>query len=388
MNDYTWQVQGTRPRRGALLSYLLVGLVGAIIGGMLMIAVAPTYLADRLPPTQSPGGISGDPSLGLPGGVGSTVQPGGHPAEQGTVIFAAEAVSPAVVGIINKSVAYDVFRRPFTQQSSGSGVIFRQDGYILTNSHVVEGATELIVSLADGRVLNGTLIGNDTFTDLAVIRIDAGDLAVAAFGDSDALRVGELAVAIGNPVDIEFVRTVTAGIISGLNRRVQHGERQFVLIQTDAAINPGNSGGPLVNGQGEVIGINTLKFAASGVEGMSFAIPINTARPIVNELMASGRVVRPWLGVRIVDRTDAVRYGVTVERGVLVVEAINRGPAANAGIRAGDVILSVGATEVNTVAELTGTVQQARVGDRIRVVVLRGGREETFTVTLEEMRTQ
>jgi serine protease Do len=394
MTEHYWQAQGTRRPRSALLSYLLVGLVGALIGGLLVIAVAPTYLADRMGAVNPPGG-SGT-GTGLPGpsgggaggagGAGGGV--GGAPAQSGTVIYAAEAVTPTVVGITNRATGYDMFRRPYTQQSSGSGVVFRQDGYILTNHHVVEGATELLVNLADGRVLPGTIIGTDAFSDLAVIKVEATGLPVAAFGNSDVLRVGELAVAIGNPVGLEFVRTVTAGIISGLNRRVQQGERQLLLIQTDAAINPGNSGGPLVNGAGEVVGINTLKYAAQGIEGMSFAIPINTARPIVTELMANGRIVRPWLGVRIVERADAARYGVTVERGVLIVETIARGPAANAGLRAGDIILTVGGQDVHTVAELTTAVQTMKVGDRVPVVVLRGGSQQTVYVILAEMRVQ
>ena len=373
MSRYHWQEQGPRRSSGALFSHFLAALVGALIGGLVLITVAPTYIMDRIP-------TIGWPRAGDQAGV-----PGGPPAEEGTVIFVAETVGPAVVGVINKAIAYDIFRRPYTEQRSGSGVIFHPDGFIVTNSHVVEGAQELLVYLADGRVLTGAIVGDDPLTDLAVIKVDAAGLPSAQFGDSSLLRVGELAVAIGNPVGLEFARTVTAGVISGLDRRIQQGERQFVLVQTDAAINPGNSGGPLVNSSGEVIGINTLKFAAEGVEGMSFAIPINTVRPIVNELVLQGRVVRPWLGVRIVDREGAARYGVTVERGVLVVEVITGGPAAKAGLAAGDIILAIKDRSVETVAQLTAAVQAGRVGDEVAVVVLRNGRELTLTITLEAM---
>ncbi len=390
MSEFYWDHdrQGPRHGRRALLSYLLVGLLGAVIGGLLMITVAPAYLLDRMPYLGYPQGITQDPSrIGIPPGSGGAGGTGGaSAAAPGSVTFAAERVGPAVVGIINKAQAYDIFRRPYTEERSGSGVIFHPDGYIVTSNHVIEGARELFVSLSDGRTVPAQLVGGDAFTDLAVIKADATGLPTAEFGDSDALVVGELAVAIGNPVGLEFARTVTAGVISGLNRRVQHGERFFVLIQTDAAINPGNSGGPLVNGKGQVIGINTLKFSAQGIEGMGFAIPMSTVRPIANELVAQGRVVRPWLGVRIAGKQDAARYGVQIERGVLVVEALEGGPALKAGIRQGDIILSVAGRDVNGTAELTEIVQLHRVGQTVQVVVLRKGSQLTYSVVLGEMR--
>lgn len=390
MSEFIWDYDRQGPRRGrrALLSYLLVGLLGAVIGGLLVVTVAPTYLLDRMPYLGYPQGSTQDPSgIGIPPGPGGVGGTGGGPgaAAAGSVTFAAERVGPAVVGIINKAMAYDIFRRPYTEERSGSGVIFHPDGYIVTSNHVIEGAQELLVSLSDGRTVSAQLVGGDAFTDLAVIKADATGLPTAEFGDSDALVVGELAVAIGNPVGLEFARTVTAGVISGLNRRVQHGERFFVLIQTDAAINPGNSGGPLANGNGQVVGINTLKFAAQGIEGMGFAIPMSIVRPIANELVAQGRIVRPWLGVRIAGRQDAARYGVQIDRGVLVVEALD-GPAARAGIRQGDIILSVAGREVNSTAELTETVQLHRVGQTVQVVVLRRGSQLTYSVVLSEMK--
>lgn len=375
--------QGQRHSRRALFSHLLVGLIGALIGGLLMVTVAPTYIMDRIPYVSQPGTIV-LPTNTTGQGAGSGIV---TPAERGTVAYAAELVGPAVVGIINKSTAYDIFRRAYTSESSGSGVIFHKDGYIVTNNHVVEGATELTVTLADGRVLTGTIVGTDSFTDLAVVKVNATNLPVAAFGDSDTLRVGEVAIAIGNPVDVEFARTVTAGIISGINRQVQQGERTFTLVQTDAAINPGNSGGPLCNGNGEVVGINTIKFSSTEIEGMGFAIPINIVRPAVNDLLVNGRIVRPWLGVQIVDKETASRYGVTVEQGVLVAEVVSGGPAAIAGIRASDVIISVGGQAVNSPAQLTATVQTHRVGEKIEVKVLRRGSELTYTVTLAEMQS-
>ncbi len=374
-------------RRMSLFSHLLVGIIGTLVGGLLMVTVAPGFIIDRIPYVSSPGSVVLPTSTG---GAGTATGAGAaplSPAERGTVTYAAEAVGPAVVGIVSKSIRYDAFRRAYTAESGGSGVIFHTDGYIVTNNHVVEGASELTVTLADGRVLAGKIVGTDPFTDLAVVKVDATGLPVAAFGDSDALRVGEVAVAIGNPVDVEFACSVTAGVISGVNRQVEQGERTFTLLQTDAAINPGNSGGPLCNGNGEVVGINTIKFASTEIEGMGFAIPINIVRPVVNELVANGRVVRPWLGVHIVDMETAARHGVRLDSGVLVVEVVNGGPADRAGIRSRDVITSVGGQAVNSPAELTAAVQTHRTGERVEVRVLRAGTELAFRVTLAEMQT-
>ena len=208
------------------------------------------------------------------------------------IVQAAKKVGPAVVGITNKALVRDYFNRTqLVEQGSGSGVIYSKDGLIATNNHVVAGAQEIVVSLPDGKTYNGKVLGTDPNTDLAVVKIDADEeLPVAEFGDSDSLMVGEPAIAIGNPLGMEFRGSVTAGVISALNRSLDMGERRFRLIQTDAAINPGNSGGALVNADGQVIGINSAKIAASGVEGIGFAIPINEAKPILKELAEKGRI--------------------------------------------------------------------------------------------------
>ena len=213
------------------------------------------------------------------------------------IVAAAKKVGPAVVGITNKAYVRDIFNRvQLTERGTGSGVIYDKSGLIATNNHVVEGASEIIVSLTDGRSVKGNVLGADAATDLAVVKIDENNLPVADFGDSSTLQVGEPAIAIGNPLGLEFRGSVTAGVISALNRSIQLGERKFDLIQTDAAINPGNSGGALVNAEGEVVGINSAKIAVSGVEGIGFAIPINSAKPILDELAKKGRVVRPYIG--------------------------------------------------------------------------------------------
>ena len=302
-------------------------------------------------------------------------------------VRAAKMVGPAVVGITNKAVARDWFDNPVETEGVGSGVIFRADGYIVTNNHVIEGAKELIVSLADGRTLKGKLIGADSVTDLAVVKVDAKDLPVAAFGDSDQIVVGEPAIAIGNPMGLEFQGSVTSGVISALNRTLDISDRRVKLLQTDAAISPGNSGGALVNADGQVIGINSAKVAASGVEGMGFSIPINTVRSVVAELMDKGYVARPYLGVSVFDPESAARYGyqLNIDKGVFVFKVTLDGPAGKAGIQRGDIILKIDGAEVNTVSELRAKVGEHAIGDTVNVTIDRNGHERDLSVTLEEV---
>ncbi len=237
------------------------------------------------------------------------------------VVQAVKNVGPAVVGITNKAYMRDNFaQKVLVEQGVGSGVIFDSNGYIVTNNHVVAGAQEISVSLADGRTMTGKVLGADQATDLAVVKIDATGLPAVTFGDSDSLLVGEPAIAIGNPLGLEFRGTVTVGVISALNRTIELGDRKFKLIQTDAAINPGNSGGALVNADGQVVGINSAKVAADGVEGIGFAIPINSTRPILQSLIDKGKVVRAYLGVGLLDKNSAARngYELDLDHGVYV----------------------------------------------------------------------
>ena len=251
------------------------------------------------------------------------------------IVKAAKKVGPTVVGITNKALVRDYFNRTqLVEKGVGSGVIYSKDGLIATNNHVVEGAKELVVSLPDGRTYPGRVLGTDPTTDLAVVKIDAKeDLPVAEFGDSDSLMVGEPAIAIGNPLGLEFRGSVTTGVISALNRSVDVGERNFKLIQTDAAINPGNSGGALVNADGQVIGINSAKVAVSGVEGIGFAIPINEAKPILEALAKNGRVARPFLGASLIDEETAQRlgFGLDLRGGLFVAKLVAGGPAYQIG---------------------------------------------------------
>lgn len=300
----------------------------------------------------------------------------------------AKAVSPSVVGITNKTVVRDWFNNPVETSGVGSGVIFREDGYIVTNNHVIENAREIVVSLHDGSTLQGKVIGADAATDIAVVKVDGKNLPAAKFGDSDKMVVGEPAIAIGNPLGLEFQGSVTTGVISALNRRLDVSEIR--LIQTDAPINPGNSGGALCNADGEVVGINSAKLAANGVEGMGFAIPINTAQKIINDIVSKGYVSRPYLGVVIFDERTALQYGyeLNIERGVYVYRVTMGTGAAKAGIRPDDVILEVDGKEVNTVEEVRSIIASHNIGDTVEITLDRNNEKSKVKVTLQEMPKQ
>lgn len=360
------------------LSYVAVGLASAVVGGLVVGLVMVNSLEWR---QEAAPGIPAPPE-------GGQVPPSAHSLEGDRVVEVAETVSRAVVRITKKVVVYDWFSRRsrLDEVGSGSGVIFSGDGYIVTNNHVVEGAHELTVTLADGRNFPGEIVGADAVTDLAVVRIGAKELAAARFGDSDKLRVGEVAIAIGNPLGFE--RTVTVGVISGTNRLLRQGEQEFRLIHTDAAINPGNSGGPLVNINGDVVGINTIKVAAEEVEGMGFAIPINDVRRTVSELIKYGRVIRPWLGVGVLDREVAQEYGIELDKGVLVVTVAPGSPGERAGLLKGDVVIALDGQEVNNGTELRQGIRQKKVGDKLELTILRRGKRQVLLASLTEMPSQ
>jgi len=358
-------------------SYVVVALVGIILGVSLMVGCSGQFLAKPNPQIAN---VTSTKSL-----------EGISDARNTPIVRAAQTVSPAVVGITNKAYARDYFnRKVLVEQGEGSGVIIDSNGYIATNNHVVEGAQEVVVSLPDGRTFPGKVLGADSATDLAVVKIEATDLPVATLGDSDNILVGEPAIAIGNPLGLEFQGSVTVGVISALNRSIDIGERKFKLIQTDAAINPGNSGGALVNADGQVIGINSAKIAVSGVEGIGFSIPINTARPILQSLIDKGHVVRAYLGVGVLDKNTAPKYGYSLEidAGIYVVNVSPNGPAAKAGIQPGDIITKVAGLAINTVSELRSTLDGQQVGSTVDVETIRNDQPRTVSVLLEEMSAQ
>jgi serine protease Do len=311
-----------------------------------------------------------------------------------TIPEIAEKCGSSVVGVINKTtVQSQRFYDPFTgryyyttpqasdgsdtvEQGSGSGIIISADGYIVTNQHVINGATEISIILNTGDELTATIVGQDTRTDLAVLKVDTDkELNPATLGDSENLRVGELAVAIGNPLGQEYSGSVTAGIISAVNRTLTIENRTYNLIQTDAAINPGNSGGALFNQFGEVIGINSVKLSTTEVEGMGFAIAISEAKPIIDDLINSGYVTgRPLVGIGV----SQTRYG-------LFIGSVQEGSgAAEAGLQEGDMILEVDGTKVSSSTEINNIRDKKKPGDKLTFKILRDGATQEVEVTLKE----
>lgn len=291
--------------------------------------------------------------------------------------------------------------------SQGSGVIYKVDGetaYIVTNHHVVAGSQALEIRLEDGTIVEGELVGSDEMSDLAVLTIDAANVTTTIeFADSAQLQVGSLALAIGSPLSSDFATSVTQGIVSGLQRSIPidldgdyREDWNMTLLQTDAAINPGNSGGALVNSSGQLIGINSSKFAATGIEGMGFAIPSNDVQEIISQLEATGEVVRPVLGVSTLDvdmlsensRVNVLGLATDFTSGVVVMEVVPNSSAAAGGVEEYDVITAIEGSEIVTYTDLRQELYRHKVGDSIEVTVLRKGEETQLTVTLEASSTE
>ena len=382
-----WSTRPPQPaqapaRRGpAMVPIVAVAVVAGIVSGALSAAGVATLLDD-----------GGNGSLvGEPTGQGNTVSDVTID-ESSAVITAVDAVSPAVVTI---RVATGGLLGG--QTGSGSGFIYDSDGYILTNRHVVENAEELAVLLNDGRQLSGEVVGIDTLTDLAIVKVDETDLPTAPIGSSADLEPGQIAIAIGNPLG-NFQNTVTTGVVSGLGRRIQaSGANQAStdqlnnLIQTDAAINPGNSGGPLVNSAGQVIGVNTA--VSTDAQGIGFAIPIDVAKPIMEQAANGEDIARPWIGIFYVAITPALaeEEGLPVEYGALVEStgsepAIFPGsPAEAAGLEDGDIIVAIDGEQVGPDADLSMLIVPHAPGDTITLRVLRDNSTREVQVTLGTM---
>lgn len=309
----------------------------------------------------------------------------------------AEKVIPSVVGISTTSrITYQSWfgTQQGISQGSGTGIIVDEQGYILTNSHVVgDGqAEEIIVQLYDGREVIGTVLWNDRSIDLAIVKIQATGLTAAELGDSEEVRIGSYAAAIGNPLGMAFDRSVTQGIISGLDRTITVSDGQTQtnmegLMQTDASINSGNSGGPLLNSRGQVIGINSAK-AQTG-EGLGFAIPINTAKPIIDEIKTKGEFNRSYLGIRGISVEDFNQSypenKLSAESGIFIVQIYMDSPAAKAGIKEQDIITKLDGKDVKTMTQLITGLYAHRPGDTITITIIRDGEEREVSVTLEEM---
>ena len=311
------------------------------------------------------------------------------PASRNTaVVKTAKRVGPAVVGITSEVYDRDIFNRNVeVGQNVGSGVIFDKKGYIVTNNHVVGNNRQVNVALSDGQVVTGKVIGTDSVTDLAVVKIPGSDkLPVAEFGNSDSLQPGETAVAIGNPLGLEFRGTVTVGVISALNRTLDDVEQQIKLIQTDAAINPGNSGGALCTADGKVIGINSAKIAKAGVEGMGFAIPINQVKAIVSQLISNGHVTRPYLGLYGIDKTLAARNGISWDHngGIYVYKIADGSPLDGSDIVRGDYIMQINGKATNSLSELRNVMMNYKPGDKVTITYEHSGHTRTAVVVLGE----
>ena len=375
-----------RERRGpGLLPVLGMALVVGILSGGLTAAAVTNLMR---PATSGP--VSSSTGSG-----GSTVSQL-HIDESSAVISAVDKVMPAVVTIASSGGG------PLgTSSGVGSGLIYNANGWILTNKHVVSGATKLSVQLNDTRTFDAKVIGLDTLTDLAIIKIDAKDLPVAPLGTSSGLELGQLAIAIGNPLG-NFRNTVTTGVVSGLGRQIQAGDASQTsteqlnnLIQTDAAINPGNSGGPLINSAGQVIGINTA--VSNNAQGIGFAIPIDVARPILQQAVDGKPIARPWIGVyyQQITKELAKEKDLPTDEGVLIAPPSSGGsavfpgsPAARAGIRDGDVVVSVDGQKLDVDHDLSTMILPHAPGDTVTLRILRGNTTTEVQVTLGELPRQ
>lgn len=307
------------------------------------------------------------------------------PVPEDLLVNAVDKVSKSVVNIASVRMLHDQLFRVFPVEGVGSGVIIDEKGYILTNNHVIDDAERLKVTLTDGRVLKGRVAGSDEVTDLAVLKVESDQpLPAAQLGNSDDLKAGQIVLAIGNPFGLTGGPAVTAGIVSSLNRSIQTRNGVLELIQTDAAINPGNSGGPLVNTKGEVIAINTANMPYA--QGIGFAVPANTAKSILRELIEKGRVTRPWIGVASMKITPQLAryYGLPASEGALVAKVEPYSPADDAGLRKGDVIEQIDGSRVEDPTQIASRVRGKQVNDRLTLTVNRYGRQLQVPVQVDE----
>lgn len=356
-----------------IIAVIIISLISGLAGGAIAIFTIPQFLPNNI--------------------IGNTtnkveIYTKDVPLDAAAAV--AEKVLPSVVGI-STQIVYSNFFGQQTSEGVGTGVIVDENGYILTNSHVVNNGNMqgIKVLLNDGRELQGKLLWNDAVIDLAIVKIEARNLTPAELGDSDELKVGELAVAIGNPLGFQFERTVTQGIISGLNRTIPISNYESIegLIQTDASINPGNSGGPLTNQYGQVIGINTAKIQSSEAEGLGFAIPINIAQPIVQEFMKKGEFKKAVLGIKAVNveqYLQSFNVDLGIEQGVYIYQIFVDSAAGKAGLKEGDVIIRIEDKDIVNMSQLVNKLYQYRPGDTIEIEIVRSGKKMTIKALLEE----
>ncbi len=359
---------------------LILVVLAAVVGGTLGTAVLPKYVGGAAPMNSAAAPQLPPTIAQAPVPPPTTLTP-----EEITIIRVVERVRPSVVNIDTVAQVQTAVGI-FPQKGAGSGVIVSPDGYILTNNHVVEGAQQIRVTLLSGKSYTARLVGADPFSDVAVVKVQPPErLSAAQLGNSGALRVGQLAVAIGNPFGLGH--TVTVGVVSALNRSIERestaGPNIENLIQTSAAINPGNSGGALADSAGMIIGINTAIIPYA--QGIGFAIPIDAARAIMDQLIRSGRVTRPYVGITFggdIDPGIAHQYNFPIDYGVFVREVSPGGPAAAAGLQAGDIIIAVDGKRINNWNEFIRELFSKRPGDRVRIEYFRESRRGTAEVTL------
>ena len=352
------------------LAVLIALLVGGLSGGLF------GFVAGR---SASDGGSSAASSF-----FGNDLaSPARSQPPAGSVAAIVEGIKPSVVAIYTEAQSTDFFFRAIPDQGAGSGMVLDREGHILTNAHVIAGATSIDVALSDGRRVDGTVVGSYPAGDLAVVKIEADGLAPVTLGNSDQLRAGDRVIAVGNALALRGGPTVTEGIVSAVDRTIQVDTDVVLesLIQTDAAINPGNSGGPLLDAEGRVVGVNTA--IASQAQSIGFALSIAQARPLVEQLIRTGKVVRPLLGVLLTD-VSAVEDKPSVTEGAVVATVQPRSPALAAGIEEGDVIVEVDGQAVKDAQSAKRAIGAHRPGDRVRLLVVRGTERIPITATLGE----
>ena len=366
-----------KPKKNRIISYIVVALVASLIGGIISPFIVLKYMEKNNMLNDH-----NSPTFGI-----SDVLESGEKIDAITIV--AQDAMNSVVGITTRSLRQIGF---FQQEVGGvgSGVIVDSNGYILTNSHVIDNgnAKHIRVLFDNGDEKEAKVLWYDSLLDLAIIKVDAKNLPVAKLGDSDKLLVGEPAIAIGNPLGLEFQSTVTSGIISGLHRSINvEGNVIEDLIQTDASINQGNSGGPLLNSKGEVIGINTAKI--SSAEGLGFAIPINTVKPIIEQIIETGTyktVVMGITGVEVELYERRLGIDLSADEGVVILEVVQNSPAHKAGLRNGDVITKIDNKSIENMSQLKKALYNYKQGDKAKLTIIRNGTEEILEIEFTQVR--
>jgi putative serine protease PepD len=384
MYDFTSEWERRKSRKERVLVYILIALVSSVSTGVVMFTLEADYINGRLASLE----------------MQKTVIVNGSSDVEGVIASILEDVKDSVVHVTSVKITRDFFFRPIPVEGTGSGFIISKEGYIVTNNHVIANANQLKVTLADGKEYPAQLVGADPMTDTAIIKIDAPyELKPVKMGDSDKVRVGQFAIAIGNPYRLD--NTVTLGVISALNRTLEteRGYKIEGVIQTDAAINPGNSGGPLLNLKGEVIGVNTAIFTTTGAyQGIGFSIPINIVKRISSDLIEKGKVMRPWMGITGTTLTEDLANAThsPVKKGVVIIDVVPGGPADRAGVRGttgqigtpsfsmGDIIVEFDGKEIDSMDSLIKAIHEHETGDRVKIRFFRGDAEMEADLTLGE----